>query len=208
MKKLPIQILAFALITLTSETNGQGQKAIVHQNVVYGMISGMALLMDVYQPAKSNHLGIIYIPGSAYGMVDIYEREYNQVPLKDDYLLDTAYSGKWAHELVSKGYTVFVINHRFTPAFHYPDIFYDCQRAVRFIRYNAKKYGIDPNHIGAMGHSSGACLSSMLGVRDTVIKKTESPVDGMSSRVQTVVALAPGVFDFLDLVKNPDTIAA
>ena len=207
MKKNKLICLLIVLNTLSMPEFCQAQKVIKHENVVYGMISGMALLMDVYQPEKSNHLGIVYIVGSGFGISPAYQRIYNQVPLKDDYFLDTAYSGKWIHILNDKGYTVFVINHRFAPRFHFPDIFYDCQRAVRFIRYHAKEYNINANHIGAMGHSSGAYLSSMLGVTDTTIVHPENPIDTESSKVQAVVALA-APFVLSEFGKNSDTLPA
>ncbi|MBS1918733.1 MAG: alpha/beta hydrolase [Bacteroidetes bacterium] len=206
-KNILIVLLVFSSNFSATKTFSQNQKVTKHENVIYGMISGMALLMDVYQPEKSNHLGIVYIIGSGFGASDYYKKIYNQVPLKDDYYLDTAYSGKWIRILNDKGYTVFVINHRFAPRFHYPDIFYDCQRAVRFIRYNANQYQIDARHIGAMGHSSGAYLSAMLGVTDTLITHPENPMDSMSSKVQAVVTLA-APFVLSEIGKNFDTLPA
>lgn len=207
MKKYCTLFLPLVLNILTITTTAQNAKVVKHENIVYGMISGMALLMDVYQPEKTNHLGIVYIVGSGFGVSPAYQRIYNQVPLKDDYFLDTAYSGKWIRSLNDFGYTVFVINHRFAPRFHYPDLFYDCQRAVRFIRYHAKSYDIDANHIGAMGHSSGAYLSSMLGVTDTSISNPINPIDAVSSKVQAVVALA-APFVLSEFGKNSDTLPA
>lgn len=207
MKKIQPLFLSLVVCILTIQTFCQSAKVTKHENVIYGMISGMALLMDVYQPEKTNHLGIVYIPGSGFGAPGPYQKVYNQVPLKDDYFLDPDYSGKWIQILNDKGYTVFVINHRFIPRFHFPDIFYDCQRAVRFVRYNAKTYGIDANHIGAMGQSSGAYLSSMLGVTDTTISHPESPIDSVSSKVQAVVALA-APFVLSEIGKSSDTLPA
>ncbi|MEP7322577.1 MAG: alpha/beta hydrolase [Saprospiraceae bacterium] len=155
------------------------------ENVLYGMRSGLGLLMDIYKPDNANHLGVIYIAGSGWGSPSAWDDK----PLKEQYS-DTAYSGKWPQNLLLKGYTVFMINHSFTTKFQYPDIFYDCQRAVRFVRYNAKKYDIDSVHIGVMGHSSGANLASMLGVKDTTILNPKSEIDRVSSKVQAVVSLA------------------
>jgi acetyl esterase/lipase len=190
MKKNRLLLFVTLLIFLSSNSFSQTNKVIRHENVIYGIISGMALLMDIYQPENSNHMGIIFIPGSGYGFWENLKSVYNQGALKDSYYNDTIYSSKWMQALVKMGYTLFVINHRYAPLFHYPDIFYDCQRAVRFIRYNGKQYHIDPDHIGAMGHSSGGYLCAMLGLTDTVIIKPENPIDGVSSKVQTVVALA------------------
>lgn len=198
--KFPWQLIAFLLIG--NFAFSQQQKIVTHENVIYGMVDGAALLMDIYQPQNSNHIGIIIIPGSAYGMV--YDDNYDQEQLKNDYFLDTAYMGKWAQKLVQKGYTVFVINHRFSPAFKYTDIIADCRRAVRFVRYNAEKYDINPGKIGAFGHSSGASLSALLGVSDTTINNPESEMDQLSSKVQAVVALA-APFDLSDFNKKEDT---
>ncbi len=184
---------------------GQTRHVTKQENLVYGMISGMALLMDVYQPEKSNHRAILYINGSAWGYA--YQQVYNQPSLKEDYTSDTAYSGKWAQALVQKGYTLFIINHRFAPSFGFPEIFYDCQRAVRFIRYHAKNFKIDPNHIGVMGHSSGAYLSALLGVTDTLVAKPETGIDSVSSKVQAVVALATP-FDLSDFNRREDSSMA
>lgn len=168
----------------------QSSKIKKTENEIYGMISGSALLMDVYQPVNSNHIGIIYIAGSGFGYFSIYQKVYNHPAIKDESSTDTAYSAKWVQELTSRGYTVFAINHRFAPRFGFPDPYYDCQRAVRYIRCNAKKFDIDPNHIGAMGHSSGGNLAAMLAVTDTIIVKAENKIDSSSSRVQAVVTLA------------------
>ena len=200
-----IMLLAF-LILLVKEVNGQETKVKKHENVIYGMISGMALLMDVYEPEHGNGIGVIYIPGSGFGLWQVYQRVYNQLPLKDDYFLDKDYSGKWAQELVNKGYTVFVINHRFSPRFHFPDGLEDCRRAVRFIRYNAKQFNIDPNHIGAMGHSSGGYLAAMLGVYDQVyLNVDKSPIDSVSSKVQAVTTLAANlILSDINQMGEPD----
>ncbi len=166
------------------------------------MVSGTALLMDIYQPFSGNNKAIVYIPGSGFGIG--YEDHYNQFPLKDDVTLDSAYTGKWVHALVRKGYSVFVINHRFTPRFQFADIFNDCKQAVRYIRNQAKQYGIDPDYIGAMGHSSGGNLSSLLGTVNTDSATAKNKADSTSFRVQAVVALA-APFDLSDYNRKQDT---
>lgn len=123
--------------------------------------------------------------------------------LKDDILSDP-YLGKWSQVLIDKGYTVFVINTRTAPQYHFVDITADCQRAVRFVRFNAKKYGIDANRIGAFGHSSGAILSSMLGVSDTSIVHAENGIDSCSSKIQAVCTLA-AAFNLADYNTKADT---
>jgi len=62
----------------------------------------------------------------------------------------------------------------------------DVQRAVRWIRANAAKYHIDPDRIGAFGHSAGAQLAALLGMEAT--RDNSDPVLAKySSTVQAVV---------------------
>lgn len=172
------------------------------ENVVYGMVSGASLTMDIYKPEHSNKIGIIIIPGTAYGYA--YSTDYSQSSITENFANDSLYFGKYALMLVEKGYTIFVINHRLAPAFCYTDIFADCQRAVRFIRFNAKIFDIDPDNIGAFGYSSGATLCSMLGVTDWDTNTKQSGLDAVSSKVQSVVTLAAR-FDLSDFNKKEDT---
>jgi L-ascorbate metabolism protein UlaG (beta-lactamase superfamily)/acetyl esterase/lipase len=172
------------------------------ENVAYGMVSGASLTMDIYKPEHSNKIGIITIPGTAYGYA--YSTDYNQSSITENFAKDSLYFGKYALMLVEKGYTIFVINHRLAPAFRYTDIFEDCQRAVRFIRFNADKFDINPNNIGAFGYSSGATLCSMLGVKDLDKNISQTGIDAVSSKVQSVVTLAAR-FDLTDFNKKEDT---
>src|SRR5262249_15181775 len=93
---------------------------------------------------------------------------------------------------LNRGYTVFAVVHGSQPKFTIPEILEDMHRAVRFIRYHAKDYGIDPDRIGITGGSAGGHLSLMQG---TVSKegdpKAKDPVDRVSRRVQAVACFFP-----------------
>lgn len=50
-------------------------------NVIYGMYSGLALLMDVYRPARANGYGVVFIPGSGWGAsLSMSERPMKEAP--------------------------------------------------------------------------------------------------------------------------------
>ncbi len=83
------------------------------------------------------------------------------------------------------------ITYRFTPAYRFPSQLEDVQAAVRWTRIHAQVLGIDPNRIAAIGESAGGHLAALLGT-------TESVVDGVSSKVQAVVA-AFGAFDLCEV---------
>lgn len=171
------------------------------EHVVYGFVSGASLTMNIYKPQRSNQIGIVIIPGTAYGYA--YTSDYNQASMTENFTRDTGYLAKYARSLLDRGYTLFVINHRLAPQFHYTDILNDCQRAVRYIRYHANKYDINPDQIGAFGYSSGATLCSMLGVTSLDDTAKKIGVDAMSSKVQSVVTLAAR-FDLSDFNKDED----
>jgi acetyl esterase/lipase len=155
----------------------------VDKNVPYGMYSGLALLMDVHHPTNPNGMGLIVVPGSGWNSSQAYDAQ----PL-------TALRSSirfFVPKLLDAGYTLFVVNHRNGPRFHYPAAVEDVERAVRYVRYNAKTYGIDPNQMGAVGYSSGAHLVAMLGVLDGKGEAQDpDPVNRASARVQCVVAAA------------------
>ena len=153
------------------------------QNVVYGMYSGLALLMDVYKPAEGNGAGIVLINGSGWHS----DTELSAEPLKMGY----PYMDRIRDALVDAGYTVFSINHRAAPRFKYPNAVDDTKRAIQFARYQAKRFGIDENKLGALGHSSGAHLAAMVGVLDESLEAIDGdPISEQRSKVASVAAIA------------------
>ncbi len=65
-----------------------------------------------------------------------------------------------AKRLNEKGISAFVLYYRLKPYAH-PIYLWDVKRAMRYIRYNADKYSIDPCRIGIMGFSAGGHLSCL-----------------------------------------------
>ncbi|MXZ27433.1 MAG: prolyl oligopeptidase family serine peptidase [Gammaproteobacteria bacterium] len=155
-------------------------QARVQENVVYGMYSGLALLMDVHYPSEPNGHGVLFIRGSGF-----------HAPLGLDARPLKAARDERMTSLVDAGYTVFAINHRAAPRFRYPAAHQDAIRAMRFVRHHAQDFGITADRIGAVGSSSGGTLALALGVIDDFPPATDtSAVGKTSSKAQAVVALA------------------
>ena len=154
------------------------------RNVVYGMVSGAAMLMDVYAPEDSNGLGVIVVPGSGFYRPTLYSAP----PLKD--LVGYDYMQAVVAALNAEGFTAFVINHRSSPGNRFPAAVHDTRRAVRFVRFAAQDFGIDPDRIATLGHSSGANLAAMAGLMDYAPGEGADPIDQTSSAVQAVVTIA------------------
>lgn len=172
--------------TCTTEYNHQ-------KDIVYGYKDGMALVMDIFSPKRElNKAGIIVI--MAGGMTS---------------------SPAWSHEvgnradvqnLLGAGYIVFAAAHSSQPKYTADEIKTDIPRAVRFIRHNAQKLGIDPNKIGVMGYSSGGHISLMTAFAPPQEDlDSADPIERESSKVQAVVAYYPST-DLLNFGTDNKTI--
>ena len=153
----------------------------VDKNVVYGMYSGLALLMDIHHPENPNGRGVIFVAGSAWQA----PLTYRAVALKEEQI------SEWGPALLRAGYTVFAINHRASPRFQYPAPVDDVQRAVRFVRHQARQFGIDPSRLGALGGSSGAHLVGLVAMLAAPgIADDPDPVNRESAALQCIVLRA------------------
>jgi acetyl esterase/lipase len=71
--------------------------------------------------------------------------------------------GNPALALTQKGYAVAGINYRLSQHAPWPAQIEDCKAAIRWIRANASKNRINPDHIGVWGASAGGHLVALLG---------------------------------------------
>src|SRR5260370_20038070 len=113
------------------------------QDVIYGRKFGLALTMDVFAPAKPNGAAVVSVASGGW----FSRPEMIQPALYVPFL--------------KRGYTVFAVLHGSQPKFTVPEIVEDMHRAVRFVRFNAKEYGIDPERIGMIGAAAGGPLFPM-----------------------------------------------
>jgi acetyl esterase/lipase len=106
--------------------------------------------------------------------------------------------------LARSGFVAFSVDYRLLQGTdnRWPAQLDDVQRAVRWVRANAAKYGVDPEHIGAFGHSAGAQLAALLGMEDTR-ENSDASLAKYSSRVQAVVDVS-GPTDFTTTREGDD----
>ncbi|CAN5676057.1 hypothetical protein BH11VER1_BH11VER1_16070 [soil metagenome] len=98
-------------------------------------------------------------------------------------------------KLAQSGYVAVTITYRLAPAYPFPAAVYDCKAAVRWLRANATKYGIDPHRIGVTGGSAGGHLAQFLGVTAGV-KEFEGEGNTEQSSAVTCVVNQYGPSDF------------
>ncbi len=67
----------------------------------------------------------------------------------------------YALYLGEAGMDTFVVHYRVSPH-RFPVELLDARRAVRFVRANAEKFGIDPDHVAVIGSSAGGHLAALI----------------------------------------------
>jgi arylsulfatase A len=116
------------------------------RDVTYARYGDRTLEMDIYRPkgAWGELPAIVCVHGGGWGKGSRANHE------------------KPAQALAARGYVTATISYRLSGEAPFPAQIQDCKAAVRFLRANAKEYGIDPKKIGAIGHSAGGHLVALL----------------------------------------------
>ncbi|MBI5817890.1 MAG: alpha/beta hydrolase [Verrucomicrobia bacterium] len=182
MKK-PVCISALlSLLLLVSPAFAQSDVDFTRiEDVIYGRKFGVALTFDVVQPVKTNngHAIIFMVSGGWFSS-------------------HQSINPKYYAPFLNRGYTVFAVVHGSQPKFTIPEITQDIHRAVRFIRHNAAKWGVNPDRFGITGGSAGGHLSVTMGTKGGPgDPKAKDPIDRESSAVQAVACFFPPT-DFLN----------
>ena len=179
MKFFFTAILNLLIVALYAQDTSKYTNA----EIIYGRKDGMALTMFKLAPKQqTNGKAIISVVSGNW------ISNYSMVPRFADRTLT----------YLNSGYTVFLALHGSQPRYDITDETKDLKRAVRFVRYNAKIYGIDPDHIGITGSSSGGQLALMTALADDKINAdAKDPIDRVSSRVQAAAVFFPPT-DFLN----------
>jgi acetyl esterase/lipase len=153
----------------------------VQQDVPYSTVGRHPLMLDIYEPSERSSAlrpAVVLIHGGGW----------------------TSFDKSTMHTmgmfLARCGFVAFAVDYRLMHGNEniWPAQLDDVQRAVRWIRANAAKYQVDPDHIGAFGHSAGAQLAALLGMEDTR-DNSDPALAKYSSRVQAVVEVS-GPSDF------------
>jgi len=101
-----------------------------------------------------------------------------------------------------KGYALAAINYRLMGMAPFPAQLEDCKAAVRWLRTHAKKYGLDPDRIGAWGVSAGGHLVALLGTTGDNKEFDVGENLDQSSAVQCVCDLF-GPADLQSILEDP-----
>jgi acetyl esterase/lipase len=136
--------------------------------------------MTAYIPKKANGAAVLVFPGGGY--------------LSVQFDADGVEAARW---LNSAGIIAFVLKGRLPGDGHLrgKDVpLQDAQRAMRLIRANARKWGIDGSRVGALGVVSGGHSAAMLGT--LFAKRVYLPrddVDEYSARPSFLILVDPEI---------------
>ncbi len=167
---------------LVETVNERSTDLQLNDRAVFGI---MRPRMAVFRPEIPNGAAILITPGGGYKWVVIDKEGYEL--------------GRW---LSARGFTVFVLFYRL-PGEGWaagPNVaLSDAQRAMRLIRYNAGRYGVDPLRVAAMGFSAGGHVCADLVARFAqTTYRTVDAADALSPRpfcaapIYPVVSMSPG----------------
>ncbi len=128
------------------------------------------LTMHIVMPRDDQkHPAIVYVNGGGFINAN-----------KDGYMQ------QWL-DLAEHGYVVASITYRVAPTTTFPGPLEDVKAAVRYLRANADRFGIDAKHIGVFGGSAGGYLAAMAGTTNGVKGFDKGANLDQSSDVQAVV---------------------
>ena len=155
------------------------------ENVVFGEVHGVGLLMDVFTPrGEKNGLGIVDVISGAW--------HSDRSKIRDHARAQTF------EILCRKGYTVFAVRPGSITKFSAPEMLANLNQGIHWVKEHSKVYGIDPDRLGLMGASAGGHLACLAAVT------AKEPADesgqlakGVDTRVHAVAVFFPPT-DFLN----------
>ena len=179
----------FALLAVTSLVGSAASAADalkVERDVVYATVDNEKLLLDLARPTTPGpHPCVVCLHGGAWKFGN--KKDLSRVGRND--LTEVAIAARVSliESLAAQGYVAVSVGYRLAPKAKFPAQIEDAKTAVRFLRANAAKFGLDPTRVAALGFSAGGHLAALLGTTDK-----DAGFDGplypeQSSAVQCVV---------------------
>lgn len=149
------------------------------ENVVYGEVHGTGLLADIFRPKdKPNGLGIIDVVSGAWysdrGKLNDHER------------------GQLFNIFTKHGYVVFGMRPGSVSKYDGKELLANVHTAIRWVKANASKYGVDPARLGLIGASAGGHLALLASVTPVDAKPdSKKDIEHFDSRVKAVSVFFP-----------------
>jgi acetyl esterase/lipase len=136
-----------AIAVCSGQITAQSQ-APAHKNVVYAVVDGRKLLLDIYLPVGvTNPPLVVWIHGGAWS-----RGTKDQVPTM----------------FVENGFATVSLDFRLSTEARFPAQVHDIKAAIRFLRGEQAQYGFRADRLTIAGSSSGGHLAALVGVTNGV----------------------------------------
>ena len=139
------------------------------------------VLVPFMEEERKNAPCVIICPGGAYNRVAFHNEG---IPV--------------AEKMRSLGYQAFILNYRVYPDL-YPKPQQDLIRAIRFVRKNHEKLGVDPENVMIMGFSAGGHLCATVGALYDRYEDETHRYDDISARPDKICLCYPLVSLMTDI---------
>jgi acetyl esterase/lipase len=128
-----------------------------HHGIEFATVEGFRpLLLDLYQPAPGSGSGaaIVYLHGGGWAVGT--RRRFGRA---------LASWSPTALDLVAQaGFVVATVDYRLSGEAQFPSQLHDVKAAIRWVRGNATRLGVDPDRVVVWGESAGAHLAVLAGL--------------------------------------------
>lgn len=149
---------------------------------------GISLYIQLILPydRTENTPLVIYVPGSAFRWQNV-KRVIPSISL-----------------LANRGFAIAMVQYRGSEVSPFPAQMFDTKAAVRFMKINAHKYGLNPDNVYLMGDSSGGHTVLMAGLTAGIEKFEEEIYSEVSSSVKGIIDL----YGPTDITKMNDELSS
>jgi acetyl esterase/lipase len=175
-------LIALALCS-TAVAAQTAQSSGIVPDVEYCTGNGRALLMDVLIPKhriRTPTPAVLWIHGGGWERGD-----------------KNSHAG--AQVFADAGFVAATLTYRLSGEAAFPAAIEDCKCAIRFLRANARRFGVDPHRLGVAGSSAGGHLALLIATADqSAGLEGDGGWPNVSSRVQAAASYY-GVSDFSDM---------
>lgn len=152
-------------------------KSRMQQNIPFTTIpdTDRKLLCDLWLPPKKvipSGMALIYLHGSAFYFLD---KDLGTRP--------------FFNHLAAQGHVIMDVAYRLSPETDMMGMVNDVKRAIVWIKENAQRYGVNPNHIVLGGASAGGHLAMLAGYTANNPKFTPKELQGKDIGVCAIISL-------------------
>lgn len=176
--KLPLTLLCLAITGLAHAQreplpSDPPESVKAELDLTYGKTAEQELKLDLYRPKGDAVLpGCVLVHGGGWMKGD--KEKFRPLAIA----------------LAERGYVVANVEYRLGGVARYPAGVQDCLLAVRWLRSNAERFGVDPGRIGAWGGSAGGHIVGMMAGSLPTDRFVTGDLKEVSSAVQASCIMA------------------